>query len=245
MSQRIDIATVATLRPYILEKTLDSFCSNLFFDKSRYRHVINVDCIGGDCDPLEVVKISKKFFGNVVYNISKKPSYTKATKWVWKNSSTPFVFFLEDDWVINRKTDIDDMIKIMCQHDDICQVKLFKQNTPSGNVLKVFRSRFELAESGEFFVTDNTNAFSLNPSISRGGFLRSATSFMLDSKNPEKQFRINTGDNEHMRVFLNGWKYALYTRPGDTALVTDIGRTWRDKKGIIKSGGKHFTRWGK
>ena len=112
----LDITTTATIRPDLFYKTLKTFVDRLFIHQKEYRLILNVDPIGEDLDPVEVVKVGKQFFKNIVYNIPETPNFAQACKWCWKNTESKFVFHLEDDWTLSRKIFINDMLDVFRQN---------------------------------------------------------------------------------------------------------------------------------
>src|SRR5271157_5726072 len=111
--EKVDICMTATLRPSIIHQTLISFCNGLFTERDNYRLIVNVDPIGEKIKRKSIADICGMFFKDVIYNFPEKPSFPDAVKWVWSQSSSNFVFHLEDDWILTRKLDINDMIRIL------------------------------------------------------------------------------------------------------------------------------------
>jgi len=228
---KIDITMTSVLRPGIVNETLESFCNNLFTEKSRYRLVINIDPVGEKVKAKEVVKVCQKYFDDVVYNIPNKPSFPAAVIWTWKNSRSDWVFHLEDDWKINSKVDINHMISILNKYKDVACLRMSKHPLPRRKIIKLFRSNYSFKPEGFFIGQDRKAQFGLNPVLIRGKFIKRALPYMVTTKNPEKQFRYG---NELLRDFIMKWRYAIYGRPGQGALVVDNGSKWRKDFGFDK-----------
>ncbi len=81
---KIDITTSATIRPSLLNKTLSSFCSNMFIDAHDYRLIINVDPIGDSTSADEVLDVARSHFNEVVYRKPDVPCFADAVIWCWK-----------------------------------------------------------------------------------------------------------------------------------------------------------------
>ncbi len=238
----IDITMTAVLRPKVIRGTLKSFCKNLFKeDRERYRLIINIDPVGDECDPIHIIDICKQFFSKVKYNIPTEPSFPRAVIWTWSHVTAPWCFHLEDDWTIYRSTDINHMISILNKHKDLACLRLYKQKIPKRSKLILFNSKYQPYDEGYLVADDQRHQFGLNPTLIKGDFVREAFPQMVDTKNPEKQFRWG---NEVMRDFIMKWKYGIYGRPGDEMLVYGKrGLKWRRDAHLSKPVGKQFITW--
>ena len=113
----IDIAMTSVIRPSLLEETMTYIKNNVYDKRFNFRLIINVDPVGEDKDPMDVVKTAKKFFDKVMYNIPEEPSFPKAVKWVWSKTTAPYVFHWEDDSFIWRKIEVENMVYILNRHN--------------------------------------------------------------------------------------------------------------------------------
>ena len=79
---KLNIITTATVRPKILNNTYDNFKKNINFGED-IKLIINIDPIGETqkYNQNSVLKIAKKHFKNINYNLSGTPSFSKAVKW--------------------------------------------------------------------------------------------------------------------------------------------------------------------
>jgi len=244
MKEKIDITMTATLRSSILKKTLSSFRENLFYDDiNRYRLIINIDPVGETEKFKNIIRVCNLYFNDVIYNTPKKPSFPKAVIWTWSKVEANWVFHLEDDWIIHRRTDIDDMIDILLERPSIACLRLCKLYIPRSKRPKLFNCRYNPNKNRNFLVaSDSKKQFGLNPVLIKGEFVKRAFPRMVDYKNPEKQFRYG---NELMRDFVMKWEYAIYGKPGDSPLVSDHGLEWRIEHKLIKPRNKQFLVWRK
>ena len=240
--EQIDITMTASKRPGIIKRTLTSFCENLFTDSNNYRLIINLDNVGEDCDCHSIVEICSYFFKNVLFCYSEEPSFPKAVKRVWSLSSSRFVFHLEDDWILNKKIKMEDLVTILKSNPRIANVRLSKYdlgNTKDTSI-NVFSQNFVYTGMGFFLGTNKGKAFALNPTLINSNFLKKSIPLLDMNKNPEKQFRAN---NPIFSNFISEWEYALFGTPGEKAIVTDIGREWRKQFGFIKPSINGFIKW--
>ena len=243
MPEKVDITMTAVLRSRVLKQTLESFCKNVFYgDRSRYRLIVNIDPVGDNEKPKGVIKTCRKYFDNVVFNVAKEPSFSKAVIWTWKQVEADFVFHLEDDWIIYRKIDIDNMIRILKERSGLACLRLYKEKLPKGKKPRIFGCRYKYNKEGFFVADDRKKQFGLNPVLIRGEFIQQALPLMTDHRNPEKQFRFG---NTVMKDFVMAWQYAIYGNPGDARLVYGKnGLHWRRKSKYKKPrDGKPFLNW--
>jgi hypothetical protein len=243
--QKVDIAMTAVLRPSLLDETLTTITKNVVDIPERFRLIINVDPVGEDIDSEQVIDVAKKHFKNVIYNIPMKPSFPKAVKWVWSHTDAPYVFHWEDDSFIFRKIDILDMIKIHRIYPDVASLRLFKFNTPNKKIISAFGTKWHYHGEGLYISQRWQEQFGLNPNLIKREFVQEAVSRMCDDINPEKQFRHW---NDWMVPLIRKWDYALYTKPGDKAIVWGKkGDLWKKKHGLKKNMKKpdKFITWDK
>lgn len=237
---KIDITMVAVLRPKLIKRTLKTIVENIVDDQNRFRLILNIDPIGEKVKPKVIIKIAKTFFNDVIYQVSRKPSFPRAVKWVWENSDAPFIFHIEDDWDITRKIDVNHMINIMVEHKELSSLRLFKYRTPKREVFFAFGCKWRYNKDG-FYIADKwQKQFGLNPILIRKEFIDEALPKMKDDVNPEKQFRDT---QKYMRPIIEKWKYGLYTKPGEPALAVDTGTIWRNRTKFIKPRKKSFLTW--
>lgn len=224
----IDITMTATVRPSIIRETICSFKENLLIG-NEYKLIINIDPIGEEKDPMDVLNEVYKFFDSsqVVYNIPEQPGFTKAVMWCWEQTNSKYVFHLEDDWRIKRSCDIKKMTWILDHYPTLVSLRLNKE--PTHKPKNGYNTGFVLHEK-----------LSLNPTLFRGSFLRDVVKLMDVNKNPEKQLRLhdsNTGK------FLRHYEHAIYTEESYSIIVEDIGRRWMKKSDYEKITG--FLNWEK
>ncbi len=176
MNDKIDICMTATIRPEIVDSTLKSFSENMFKDQSNYRLIINVDPIGENIPQKSILKVAKRYFDDIIYNYPKYPSFTKAVIWCWSQTTSNYVFHLEDDWKLLTPIDINSMIEILEEYPDLVSLRLNKEKT--GNSKHTCRHGFIYHPK-----------ISLNPTLFKGEFIRVVSTLMDKDINPEKQLR--------------------------------------------------------
>jgi len=240
---KVDITMTAVLRPKILDGTLKNIVNYVVDDPDRFRLIINIDPVGENVKPKEILKVAEKYFNNVVCNIPKKPSFPKAVKWVWEHSDAPFVFHWEDDVNILRKINIKHMICILNKYEDLSSLRLYKAKIPKKQSFKTFSCYWKYYKEGFYIANDWQRQFGLNPILVKREFIDEAVTRMVDHVNPEKQFR-NT--QNYMVPLIKKWKYGLYGKPGEHRLIDGRkGQSWKNKMRLRKPNVSKFLVWEK
>lgn len=237
----IDITMTAVLRPAILSETINNIKKHVCKKEiDRFRLIINIDPIGENVSPEKIIKVCKKNFNNVIYNIAKTPSFPKAVKWVWSKSDAPFVFHWEDDVDILYDIDIDKMIDILNKNKELSSLRLYKAPTPNKQVFSTFGCKWA-NRKGFYLASKREKQFGLNPILIKRAFIDEAVSRMVDHINPEKQFRAS---QKYMRPLIMKWTYGLYTYPGAPRMIDGRkGQRWKNSMGLDKPRGQTFLKW--
>ena len=78
---KIEFTITSCCRPDILNRTLYSFRENVTdLDLRNSTAYINIDHVPIETDPFDVVNVVKKYFNNIIYNISESPHFCNAVK---------------------------------------------------------------------------------------------------------------------------------------------------------------------
>jgi len=241
--QKIDITMTAVVRPGILGDTLKTIVENVVDDIDRFRLIINVDPVGAKIKPAKVVKTARKYFPNVIYNIPKEVSFPKAVKWIWSQSTAPFVLHWEDDIDILRKIDIKNMMDILNKYKELSSLRLYKHPTPKTKTIATFSCKWKYNQDGFYIASDWKKQFGLNPILIKQEFVSEAVTLLRDDINPEKQFRAS---QKFMTPLIKKWKYGLYTTPGQPRLIDGRkGQRWKNAMKLQKPKGRTFLNWEK
>jgi hypothetical protein len=214
----IDVCVVTTLRPEILERTLQSFDKHIKYS-GVLRSILNIDVndhvnFGRMFTELaETQELVNRYFTreNRVFKfceISFKPNFARAVKTVWSHTSSEYVFNLEDDWEFIADIDLDNVENYM---EDICvdYIRFPKERAP----------RLEKV--------------ALQPSLWRGSCVRELSAVMSTDKDPEKQLRTGQG-NEAIDRILRSMKENGIEDYEINPCCKDIGREWREEHGYKK-----------
>ena len=252
MCPRIAITMTATLRPTILRKTLNSFCSNCFnMDEVL---IINIDPVGIHdtehmcvTDTIECIISEYWSRRNSILYTPLHASFPAAFKRVWQKAAQTdfdYIFHLEDDWQLLRGVDLSDMIHLMEENEDLMILRL--SQFPTGQNRTKNWNKW-LYWTGEFFESKPEEkgllGFCGHPSLIKREFVEAALKVLDGIHNPEKQIK---GHNKIMKPLYDKGRFGVYSPQNCGPTVMDIGRPWMVKNGFKKQGDKaNFTQWEK
>lgn len=236
----IDIMTTATLRPEILKKTYSSFREKLIKDEP-VRIILNVDPVGDDCDPKEVVDIAMEIFKGapIVWNVPKTPGFSKAFRWCWEQAVCDFVLNLEDDWELLEEIDLNYMKELLSADEILASLRIPFFAAEEKRMVNWNTEVF--LWNGKYFECPRQMqrlvGFSGHPSLLKGEFVKKCARLIDITRNPEKQFHA---DNQALVAEVMRWKFGVYGYPKSRKMLSDIGRPWRAKTGWGKKSPTFF-----
>jgi len=217
--KQIDLCIVATLRPEILYKTLSSFEKMTKFD-GLINFVMNIDTVPRKeaytlINDIMRMGIAIGSFNpakaEVHFSVLGEGNFAKAVKTVWENSTSEYVFHMEDDWKFIREIDLNKCIERM-EKENFDYMRFPKVHAPHLNCM---------------------HKVALQPSLWKGDVVRRLAKHMRIDKDPEKQLRAGQGNEELDKVLFEIQKKGLKDYCSEWC-VEDIGREWRDKQGLMK-----------
>jgi hypothetical protein len=213
----IAFTTTATNRPEIIERTYTSFCENInginFKDTTLF---INIDPAPNTINIKEGVRVARRFFGKVIYNMPSVPNFSAAINWLWSQATTPYIFHLEDDWVLKRPINIGSMLKAM-EQKDVEHV-----------ALRAYKHKY--------------HKMCLSPSLISQKLYGHVAGKLRTDINPELQLR----SKEIVGFNFRARHVVVLPRDIRTTLIRDIGRKWMQINKIRRPAKKvKFFKWAK
>jgi hypothetical protein len=210
----MEFCTTATVRPEIIDQTYKSFFDNLIGLQGPHTLYINIDPVPTK-DIASVLEVCNKYFQTVISNAPSIPSFPAAVKWCLSQPKGTEFFYLEDDWILNKPININDMRALFSDSISVINLRAYP-------------------------IKDNR--ICLSPSLWKRETGHVISSRLDILHNPEKQLRpisgSNPGGNKHLGY--SSIQYPLDTK--DNA-ITDIGRPWLKNTTMAKNLGVKFTAW--
>jgi len=202
----LEFTTTACNRPEILDRTYKSFTANLEgvnFKKSTL--YINIDPAPNNNDIIEVENIAKKYFGTVIANYPETPNFASAIIWCFSQVKGLVFFHLEDDWVLNKKVNLETMYNYSQKYSNWHQCILEKT------------------------VITQPDEPTLLPSLHNTKITQLFLKRVNNKTNPEAQLKCIYRDLKKINLKL--FTYIIWGK----GLVTDIGREWLNKNNLRRN----------
>ncbi len=210
---KIDLVLIATLRPEILEITLNSFYHKLL-KKFNVRLIVNVDPIGDEkYSQQDIINLCNKYFSNIVSRAPISASFSKAVQWAWQQTKSDIFFHLEDDWCLKKSIDANLVYNYFLEQNVVSISLNMKSNK------KYIEHPLE---------TKNPNnklyiGLALRPSFFRTSYIKTQLEKFNVNQDPEKQFSKNIKTKKFPNPIF---KY--YGGKNDGSLIIDTGKYWRE-----------------
>lgn len=207
----IDLTIVATRRPELLARTLASFQENLFSRVPIRRAFLNVDPIWGSAeDGDEVARIAGRYVSDLVVRRPDQASYGTAVKWLWDQPQADWFLHLEDDWLLVQPIDPVRLARLT-RDPLLAQINLshwrwnLRRRVPAG--------------------------YSVGPTFRQTAIAKKMSALLDPERDPEKQIKVNPA----LAGYAKGLHYRYYAGFFSPPNIQDLGREWRETRGITKT----------
>lgn len=230
---KTDVCIVSARRPDLLSDTLSSLSQRIFSNLDLVNVYMNLDPIFGDAKDHEAcVSLFRGHFPTGVLFEPEAPGFANAVRRLWLATTADFVMHFEDDWV--ALTDIGEEAFEPFSDPTVAQVS-FHTEEKNWDVKK----NGHLHRKNEYFRLAGVKLpkftrrpiFTTSPSILRGPFARACAGLMDGTKDPEKQFYSDV--NLPLQAYVCKYDNYIFS-PQNKPVIKDIGRNWREEKGIKK-----------
>jgi len=223
-SHPLEFATTACCRPKIVNATYRSFTRLLkgvqWHESTLY---LNIDPMPEKRDPMEVVEVAQRYFGNVVYNISEESQFTKAIKWCFQQPKDDMFFYLQDDWQLVKRVRIQELKAVLGN-----RVNLSKYNKEKARVVNVILRAYS---------SISDHRICLSPCLMDTEWAKEYSLKLDEGLNPERQFRPkgknNKGGGQASSKYFVGQQYPANNMYG--VQVKDLGRPWLKKHNLRRN----------
>ena len=222
----IDITTISTIRPSIIEKTFQSVKENFCIAGHNFRLILDVAPIGENgYTRADVVEVGERYFDHRVVRLVKSSPQAEAQKWVWSVSTSDYVLQWEDDWELLRRICFRELVLNFV--DPTLAMVFFDREGKSVKDYKGYKGMFKQLDDNLYERTEYFN-FGGPPALISQKFLQQALPYMRNNECLDV-----TCERADVQGFLKGWKFYVSTHP-DGPVVRDIGKPWMKKHGFKK-----------
>lgn len=231
----IDVCLVAGRRPDLLARTLETFNKGLFQSFEIREFIANIDPIfGNEADRDRCSEIILDLFPKAKISKPDERGFTAAVRRNWSQVKAPVTLHLEDDWILHRKIEPSDIAPF--RHDDKLAQICFNHADKRWPITQkgpyaYARKRLTFLGLNTPFKSGRIPIFTTSPSFLRGTFARHCAAIMDDRFDPEKQFYRSV--NPALERYVADFRSMVIGDAPDYP-VKDIGRDWRNARGISK-----------
>lgn len=227
----IDIRIVATRRPDLLERTLDSM---LHVGLKRFKVaavVMNLDpAFGGFEEDRAAGEILLSLFPDATIYRPQQPGFGAAVKRLWQlPGSRPF-FHLEDDWIAREPFGVERVAEAFETGHAAVTPLSAEQKAPAGAQYSTRRLRHRIF--GIPYRTEIVTRLGTSPKFLSAPFAAACAHVMDPALDPEKQMRPKR--NPALAQIIAKERNLFIRATDGGPLIVDIGRQWRDKRKIRK-----------
>lgn len=226
----MDLAIVSGARPDLLEKTINSLIAKTNL-KSQVNEVrINIDLFGGDeIKRSEAVDVVKGYFDAPIIRLTEHPSHTNAVKWCLKSDGHKPVFMIEDDWVFLENFDFSEILEKIYNGVEVCSFATEEKRLKGS---PKYHQKYPAPKILSYLLGRRSPIFTTSPCIMSAKFAKLISDSLDPNFDPEKQ--MYNGTNPSLQRKLNNMRNELIYGKKSKYIIEDIGRAWRNKRGIEK-----------
>ena len=238
----IDITLICGRRPELLSQTLQSFQKMVFQHFRIDRVYVNIDPFGGDeIDHEKCRRIVLEYFPNAVISEPETASFGHAVKVVWSQVNSPFVLHLEDDWLALEPITPNRVFPLFKGRTRA--VRLVTKELRWNGRDEFRRQTVKVKLLGLTIWRRKVSCFGTSPAFLSGEFVKQCSAFMISDLDPEKQQR--PPHNPPLLDFTSCYECRVLPGIAQPEIIKDIGRKWRDDRGILKTVEKGRSIWSK
>lgn len=222
---------VATRRPDLIARTLESFSKNVFanFDVQAFR--LNLDpAFGTVADETLCVDIVRQHFPKADITIPDAPGFGAAVKRLWAGAHDGLMLHLEDDWLVNEPITPATVNRLVAEgYSAVAPLSRYHPVHPGIDyICKIKKKRI----LGIPMRTTVIPKLGTSPKFILGSYARAVAGMLDPALDPEKQMTNRL--NPELEDFIARRKCHLLRTAAGGPLIEDIGRDWRDARKIEK-----------
>lgn len=221
---------------------MESFAQRMFTNFDVANFYANIDPLFGDeNDHRKVVDIIRSYFPAALIHEPETANFCAAVRRNWSSTTGKFVLHMEDDWRLNSVIDSTILEEFFDKRVMQVAFQSAEKKWDVGRRGKIHYHRKPLKLFGcNLPIKIKAPVFTTSPSILNGMFARNAASLYDVRFDPEKQFY--KGLNPELENYVAPFKAIIYSVTSGF-VITDLGREWREKRGVRKTIQGGVSKW--
>ncbi len=226
----IDLKIVATRRPDLLGRTLDSLIGTHLKEFTIRSAAMNLDPAFGDEADADACRTTlRQHFPDAVIHEPATASFGGAVKRLWAEAGARPIFHLEDDWVALAPFPLAYVEKAFADGYGAVTPLSEHHNWDRGSLdaIRLKRRRIMGFRFGK--IRTGTHDFGTSPRFIQGPLAKRMAEMMDPDLDPEKQMEFRP-----LSEVVESFRSVYLTRARRQPIIEDIGREWRDARGIVK-----------
>lgn len=188
LPQQIDMLITGSSRPDLLEKTVNSFIKNLKYS-GTLRILFHEDYVFKAESDESVAYAQRSELFDVVEWHDPHVGLGEAINCMLPKIGTKYIFYLQDDWELEREVDLDGLVRAFDEHEELRHVHFNKYRTTGS--MSGFQ---QLPHNFSGIDMCLYNAWSLLPSLWRASFIKPR--WIVRYERPEGYFTNSLGNHQ-------------------------------------------------
>lgn len=226
----IDLKIVATRRPDLLARTLDSFLGDGLREFTISSVTLNLDPALGteeDAEKCRALLLGHRPDAHILE--PETPAFGGAVKRLWSGAGDRPIFHLEDDWVALEPLSRTEVVEgFVAGYGAITPLsKEHPWDRCDKDAIRSVRRRFLGIRMGRRRTGEHQ--FGTSPRFILGPLAQKMGAMMKPDLDPEKQMLV-----EPLSNFLLCFRSRYMTTAKNKPIIKDIGRDWRNERQIAK-----------
>lgn len=228
----IDITMTAALRANILVKTLTSIRKNLEYS-GGFRLIVDVAPV-----PLEkqskdyivrkqheIVEIAQCYFPRCSTRCLFDSPQADAVRWTWAHATSEFVLQWEDDWVLEKNINLQDVVD---HFEPDMAIMCFDRHGKSVRTYPGYQDQVE-QHSKQVWYRVRGKSLGGPPALMRNQYMQQVVPLIEENR------CLDTMSHDPVvEKLLSKWKIGIYLgEDGKGNLVQDIGKEWKRDQGFV------------
>ncbi len=233
---RVDICMTAALRPDIVVQTLESIKTNMSLMVSAaffhsFRLIVDIANVGDtqytQQDVVDAIGNTVPGWDVIIRALPAGSVQAEALRWTWETSDSSFILQWEDDWVLEKPTSLQVLLRAFLSFKRLGMLYLDRTGKSVLDYPGYSKGTFEKVGNG-FYRRKKGKSLGGPPAVLSRQYINAVMPLLdgvtcLDVLSPTKK----------AQKVLSNWDLFVFTGLDNKgSLVRDIGKEWRASRGL-------------